>query len=159
MGRYRSEPLQFDIDGLYIILTDLGYETLYHWGLYLAQSPSHGLIFHMINGPRTGGEWEYQSKTSNNVPYSKSLLVAVKIAVIEPSLQHALVDALAEVSVESPTNCRVWIQRALHDLNQLGFVSFHERIQEIEEEASDLAFKNKTRKEQSVEKSRGSDTC
>lgn len=157
MVKRRAAPFVFDTNGLYIILTDMGIETLYHWGLYLAQSSRNGLIFHMINSPITGGKWEYQSKPNDGTPYSKTLLVAVKIAVIDVDLHQPLADTLAEVPVDPPINCRVWLHRALHEIHQRGFVQLNQPILDIENEASDLAFKNKTHNEQSVERSAGGD--
>lgn len=153
----RVGPFIFDANGLYIILTDMGNETLYHWGLYLAQSPEQGRIFHLINSPTTGGRWEYQSKPNHHTPYSKTLLVAVQLAVIEADLHQPLADALAEVSTDPPISCRVWLHRALHEIHQRGFVQFNGSIQDIENEASDLAFRNKTHHEQSVERSTAGD--
>lgn len=150
------KPLEFETDGLYIIVTDIGYEALYHWGLYLAQGRDHGQIFHMINGPRSGGQWEYQMKPSEHDPYVASLLVALKIGVIEPVLQQALADALAEVPVDAPVTCRVWLQRALDELHQRGFVWLHGGIAAIEQEAQDQAFQDRARRERSVEQSRWS---
>lgn len=145
--------LTFTTNGLYIILTDIGHETLYHWGLYLSQSPHDGIIFQLINGPHTDHKWRYQSKPNTGVPYSAQMLVAVKIGVIDEDLHDSLLTALAEVSTDEPVTCRVWLRRALEEVNERGIVMFNGRISEMEGEAADFAFRNRMKRAQSVEQS------
>lgn len=155
MEEVAAETIGFHTDGLYIFLTDLGHETLFHWGLYLAQGPDHGVIFQMINGPTADDKWEYQCKVSDDVPYSKTLLVAVKIGVIEQVLHQPLANVLAEVPVDPPVTCRVWLHRALHTLDDMGFVKLIHPAQDIEDVAADSAFRNRTKGQRSIEASEG----
>ncbi|RJE27459.1 hypothetical protein PHISCL_00193 [Aspergillus sclerotialis] len=145
---YSTNPttLTFTTNGLYIILTDMGHETLYHWGLYLSQSPHDG-------SPHTDHKWTYQSKPNTGVPYSAQMLVVVKIGVIDEDLHESLMTALAEVSTDEPVTCRVWLRRALDKVHERGIVIFTGRISEVEAEAADFAFRNRMNRRQSVESS------
>ncbi|RMD43095.1 hypothetical protein DV735_g2000, partial [Chaetothyriales sp. CBS 134920] len=155
-----SDPILFDTNGFYLLLTDIGAEMQFHWGLYLAKAPSHGITFHLINGPHTGNTWKYQSKTTHNVPSSVNLLVAIKIAVIDPALHTDLARKLAELPVTTssrygPITCRVWVKEALHELDDEGYIAIkpEHTVDDIELEAVQLAAGNKMAATRSVVKS------
>ncbi|KKZ64073.1 hypothetical protein EMCG_01569 [[Emmonsia] crescens] len=84
-----------------------------------------GVVYHLINPPGTT-LWEYESKTTANVIESRSLLVALQVAVMEPVLHESLGDRLAEVRTgysnrfHENMTCRVWVKEALSDLDGYG---------------------------------------
>ncbi|KAL5336017.1 hypothetical protein BJX70DRAFT_401076 [Aspergillus crustosus] len=115
-------PVTFETDGLYILLSDLGDERQFHWGFYLAKSPDHGQVMHFVNNTDTNHEWKFISRESVGVPKSLTLLVASKIAVMETALHEPLDEKLAQVSTTEPITCRVWLKRALELLDDEGFI-------------------------------------
>lgn len=104
-------------NGLYILVSDMGEKIYFHWGLYLAKQPGKGDVFHMINNKETGFKWQYQHKISEKVEKSFTLTVALKVAVMDPSLHQAIKERLRAVSTASPITCRLWLKRALTDLD------------------------------------------
>ena len=155
-----SDPLVFDANGLYILLTDIGAEIQFHWAFYLATSSSSGIIFQLINTPATGDTWQYQTKDSTDVPSSTNLLVAMKIANLEPLLHSALSDRLPQIPISrSPRygdiTCRVWLKETLHELDNEGYIQLIESVDYIEDEALMEAAENRPRDTRSVIKSSG----
>lgn len=154
-----SDSLSFDTNGLYLLLSDIGAERQFHWGFYLAKSPTHGVIFQVVKGTyTTGDKWEYKTKPSINVPNSVNLLVGVKIAVLEPILHNALATRLAEIPVQDSSRygaitCRVWIKEALQELDDEGYIKLKAKVNDIEEEAVDEAADNKQRERRTAFKS------
>ncbi|CEL08672.1 hypothetical protein ASPCAL11817 [Aspergillus calidoustus] len=118
-----SDKLYFDPNGLYILLTDMGAPDQFHWGFYLAESEDHGRVYHLINNKDTNYGWEYDSHWTDGVPKSKALLLAHKIAVMDPGLHKPMGALLEAVSADLPVTCRVWLKRALHDLDDAGFIA------------------------------------
>ncbi|KFY30936.1 hypothetical protein V493_01534 [Pseudogymnoascus sp. VKM F-4281 (FW-2241)] len=150
-----SNPITFDVNGLYNILLDIGSERHFHWGFYLATEPRSGIIYYVINGPQTGDQWQYQTKRSQNVPSSVTLLTGMKIAVIEPLLHEALTDRLAAVEVEDSSRyglitCRVWLKEALHILDDEGYIKLTAPVPLVEDEAIETAADNKPRGRRTV---------
>ncbi|KAL1873745.1 hypothetical protein Plec18167_006263 [Paecilomyces lecythidis] len=153
-----SGDINLDPNGLYILLSDIGAEFRFHWGLYLAKESAYGTIFHVINGPHTGNKWEYQTKSSNRIPYSLNLLLAIKIAVIDPVLHDALAERLAQVPVRDsgrygPVSCRVWLKEALEELDNEGYIALKAPVSQIEEDAINDAEDNRARRRRTVIKS------
>lgn len=135
-------PISFDINGLYILVSDLGSDIQFHWALYLVQSRGRGIMFYVINSIETGSQWQYQTKASTGTPNSLNLLVAVKIAVMDPALHSALADRLAAVSDTPPITCRLWLKRALLELDEEGYIQLTGRVDNIEQEALIEAAEN-----------------
>ncbi|OBT85247.1 hypothetical protein VE02_05179 [Pseudogymnoascus sp. 03VT05] len=136
-----SDPIVFDVNGLYIILSDIGNERQFYWGFYLATEPNSGIIYHVVNGPQTGYHWKYQTKKSHNVPSSVALLTGMKVAVIEPLVHEALGEKLATVPVEDSSRyglitCRIWLKEALHILDDEGFIKLIGTVSLIEDETA-----------------------
>lgn len=156
-----SSDLNFDADGFYILLFDLGDSYRFHWGLYLAKSPDEGIIFQVINEGNTT-TWIYDSKSINPVHHSQRLILALKVAVIEPILHDALGDRLAQIPIEysarfrEDITCRVWVKEALFALDEGGYLNLTTSVDAVENEARSLAIKNKYLNQQSVIKSAGS---
>ncbi|KAI9835338.1 MAG: hypothetical protein M1819_002482, partial [Sarea resinae] len=135
-----SNALTFEAGGLYILVSNIGAESYFHWGLYHALTPSDGLISHLINTPLTNHRWAYQSKHSSRVSHSLNLLVAVQVGVLEPVLWSALCDRLARISVSSSARhghmtCRVWVKRALEELDDEGYIVLARSVDVVEDEA------------------------
>ncbi|KAB8261402.1 hypothetical protein BDV32DRAFT_148667 [Aspergillus pseudonomiae] len=141
-----NNPIFFDTNGLYILVSDLGSDIQFHWALYLAQSQGQGIMFHVINSIETGNQWQYQTKPITGIPNSLNLLVSLKIAVMDPALHVALVDRLAAVPETPPITCRLWLKRALHELDEEGYIQLTGSIDDIEQEALTEAAENQPRR-------------
>ncbi|KAG2412883.1 hypothetical protein HFD88_010440 [Aspergillus terreus] len=152
----QRDPVSFDTNGLYILVSDIGAEAQFHWCFYLATSAKEGQIFHLINNEDTGHTWQYQTKPSEDVPLSITLLVGRKIAVMHPNLHGPLAERLAAVSTTPPVTCRLWLKRALSDLDDEGYIQLKESVDWIEEEAFIDALENKPRGRRTVQNSAGS---
>ncbi|KAF7588087.1 hypothetical protein BBP40_006186 [Aspergillus hancockii] len=146
-------PITFDTNGLYILLSDLyillsdlGSDIQFHWAFYLVRSPGHGVMFHMINNIETGNTWKYQSKSITGIPNTLNVLVAMKIAVIDPTLHAALAERLASVSDTAPVTCCLWLKRALQDLDDEGYIQLAGKVDDIEEDGLTEAAENQTTK-------------
>lgn len=93
---------------------------------------------------------------------SAKLLVATKVAAIDPVLRDALRSRLAEVPIEysarfrEDITCRVWLKEALFALDNEGYIKLIQSVDEIEQESKIVAMTNKHRHEKSVIKSKGS---
>lgn len=81
-----------------------------------------------------------------------NLLAALKIAVMDPILHDPLATRLPQVSQTPPVTCRVWLKRALEELDEEGYIELLGSVDRIEEQAADLAFKNKLLRRRSVGK-------
>ncbi|RDW84101.1 uncharacterized protein DSM5745_04427 [Aspergillus mulundensis] len=146
--------IDFDINGLYILLSDIGAEWQFHWGFYLATKPGEGRVYHLVNNIETNHKWEYRTRLSRGVPHSISLLVALKIAVMDPALHGALGDRLKAVSQTPPVTCRIWLKRALQDLDDEGYIKLKGGVDDIELEGESAAVENKHAKIRQVIASR-----
>ncbi|KAE8151742.1 hypothetical protein BDV25DRAFT_138563 [Aspergillus avenaceus] len=140
------DAIQFDPNGLYILISDIGSDIQFHWALYLAATSHHGMMFHMIWSIETGHKWQYQVKSIMGTPNSLNLLVALKIATMEPALHAALTDRLALIPHTAPITCRLWLKRALHDLDEEGYIQLTGKVDEIEQEALTEAAENQPRR-------------
>lgn len=159
-----SNPIAFEPGSLYILVSDIGDDLHFHWGLYLAKTASEGQIFHLIRGPHTDDAWTYQTKptTKDAIPHSVTLLVGVRIGFIEEILQERLEERLAQFYDEEVTNdssteendndmsCRLWVKAALYMLDQEGFITVTGTIEALEMEAWSEAIDNKPRDRRAV---------
>ncbi|KAL3496132.1 hypothetical protein BJX62DRAFT_232639 [Aspergillus germanicus] len=105
-------PIDFDVNGLYVLVSEIGEVHQFHWGFYLALSKQHGRVYHMVNNVDTNHMWQYKSKISYGVPESLILLLALKIGVMDPGLHAALEARLETVSADPPVTCPIWLLRA-----------------------------------------------
>ncbi|KAF2490045.1 hypothetical protein BU16DRAFT_169152 [Lophium mytilinum] len=101
-------------------------------------------------------------KNSTRVPNSLNLLVAIKIAVIEPVLQPSMTTVLAEVprvrsSKYGNITCRVWVKEALLKLDELGYIKLIKTVEWIEDDAILKAGGNRPRGVRTVISSSGSE--
>lgn len=150
-----SEPLQFEPNGLYLVLCDRNDDYTFHWGFYLASTAQSGVIHHLIN-QQPSGAWAYEAISSENTPYSERLLVGIKVAVMDPVLHDAMAERLTQVPVayssrfREDITCRVWIKEALFALDEEGFIKIVADITGIEREALSLAMFHKNRRTTAV---------
>jgi hypothetical protein len=172
-----TSTLTFESNGLYILLLDRGEDTFtFHWAFYLAKPKApnsggsggegDGIIFHVIN-PASSTEWIYESKTSKDdgdvlQGYSRRLILALKIAVMDPVLHEPLSDRLAQIPIDSYSTrfhenitCRVWVKEALFALDEEGFIKLTASVDAIEAEAMELALRNKARRVRTIAESSG----
>lgn len=140
-GEGRILPLE--VNGLYILLTDQGVADKWHWVLYLHRAMSRGWTLHCT---RPTGFWFFEQRTSETVIFSLSVVTAIKIAVMSPSMQEALRDRVAEVPLEDTQRfgtltCRTWLLRAVDELDSEGYISLKHgsRVEDVEHEAKDAA--------------------
>ncbi|KAK2762048.1 hypothetical protein FQN54_001054 [Arachnomyces sp. PD_36] len=153
-----STSLNFDPNGLYIVLSDIGAIDRFHWGLYLATSEDIGVIFHLTNPPNSS-EWIYETRTTSNMRQSVNLLVATKIAVIDPVLGGIMPDRLAQIPIQysarfrEDITCRVWLKEALFALDEEGFIKLTASVDDVENESKVAALTNKFQRTKGVIKS------
>ncbi|KAF7892246.1 uncharacterized protein EAF01_010326 [Botrytis porri] len=97
---------------LYIILADIGHESLFHWGYLLTSAPPPatrtpfltpvtGTIFHITN---MTGPWLYQSPTfplAHLLKFIPSLLFILKICPIDTILHPALSERLGILGLQA----------------------------------------------------------
>lgn len=138
-----TEALQFDENGLHILLSDIGCDRAFHWSFYLATAGSSGYVIHMTFNEEKN-TWVFEEIYSTNVATSDSLLAAVKIAAIEPDSQHHLISRLrsAKRNLQALT-CRTWLLNALGELDDEGYISLIESVRYIEAECIGAAVNNK----------------
>ena len=150
--------LQFETNGLYLLLSERGDAYTFHWGLYLAKSTTDGEIFHLIN-LQNSAAWKYEYKLSRTVASSNRLVLALKVAVMDPSLHDTLQSRLSQVPVQDSTRfneritCRVWVKEALFALDEEGYIKLTGTINQIEQEAKNKAMVNKAAEIKTVAKS------
>ncbi|TGO53507.1 hypothetical protein BCON_0122g00240 [Botryotinia convoluta] len=141
------QNLQFDVNGLYILLSNPMERFTYHWGLYLCTRPGAGRIYHVSNAET--GIWRILPIKDNY-----TLMYAMKIAVIDDYTQQALEDRISQVPVEDnqfgTLTCRTWVLEALWILNEEGHIKFTNEVRMIEEEALDRANENALREDVTV---------
>ncbi|KAI5787316.1 hypothetical protein EDC01DRAFT_661397 [Geopyxis carbonaria] len=147
--------LNFEPNSLYILLADRGADITFHWSFYLTVSSESGFFFHVLNSALNPNEWAYQTHamTSTNVP--STVLLAVKVAVVEPVLHDALSERLGTVPLtRSPrygdVTCRVWLKEALFVLDDEGYIKLTRDIELIENNAAFEAARNKVKRGRSV---------
>lgn len=153
-----SDPINLEPNGLYIVISNLGYDRLFHWGLYLATSRDEGLIYHLVGQVSIEETWYYRVKYCTGVPLDQELLLAFKIGVLDPVLHEPMAQRLLDVPQGYSTRfggrvtSRVWVKEALYLLDQEGYIKLTAEVDEIESEAVDLASWNQPRGTRSVER-------
>lgn len=140
-----NNPIAFDPNSLYILLSDLGAERQFHWEFYLAITETDGQQYHLVNNADTGNTWKYLSRSTRGIPKALTLLVAMKIAVMDPALHGPLGARLEDVSTAPPVTCRVWLKRALRDLDDEGFIQLTGQVADVELELETAAVENRAR--------------
>lgn len=155
------KSIDFDVNGLYIVLSNMDQAYLFHWGLFLAKTSKAGTNFHITNGLTTRYKWKYESKPNRNLNESRTLLFASKIAVLDPALHEPLAEQLAAVPIASSPrygsiSCRVWVKEALATLDDLGFIKLTEDLYIIETHLVDKAEEYRGMRNRDVEKNSGS---
>lgn len=150
--------LEFETNGLYLLLSQRGDTYTFHWGLYLAKTPKEGEIFHLIN-PKNSAAWRYEHKLSANLGSSNRLVLALKVAVMELALHDALRARLSQIPIQDSTRfreritCRVWIKEALFALDDEGYIKLTGTVDQIEQDAKNKAMANKSQGTKTVSKS------
>ncbi|KAL2833846.1 hypothetical protein BDW59DRAFT_64592 [Aspergillus cavernicola] len=146
-----DDPISFDINGLYILLSDLGSERQFHWAFYLAKDLNSGPMYHVVNNADTQHQWQYISRMMTGTPKDKTLLVALKIAMMDPVLHDALGARLDAVSITpAPVTCRIWLKRALEALDDEGYIQLIATVDDVELEAEMMAVENRARRLRTV---------
>ncbi|KAJ0414820.1 hypothetical protein BJY00DRAFT_294495 [Aspergillus carlsbadensis] len=107
----------------------------------------------MVNNADTNYKWQYKAKTSYGVPGSLLLIFALKIGVMDPGLHPPLEARLDPVSAEPPVTCRIWLLRALEDLDDEGYIKLIGTPLDIQAEAEETAMINKIANHRDAKKS------
>jgi hypothetical protein len=157
-----STQITFDINGLYILLSDRGDKTYtFHWCLYLHQTIDSGSLYHLIN-ESDSTSWRFDPQPITNIANDERLLGALKIGVLDPTLHQPLRDRLWEIPIAYSTRfhesitCRVWLKEALFALDDEGYIKLTESVDGIEAEARNMAMRNKSLGKKTVAQSVGS---
>ncbi|KAI2864958.1 hypothetical protein CBS147321_7116 [Aspergillus niger] len=137
---YHHMALQLEPNGLYLLLADRESSSTFHWGLYLAKSPTDGTIFNLINFPNPN-VYSYEVKSDQKVITSRRYLLALKVGDLHPALHGPLETRLSQIPIQYSTRfheamtCRVWVKEALFALDDEGYIKLVESINGIEAEA------------------------
>ncbi|KAJ5153682.1 uncharacterized protein N7500_009121 [Penicillium coprophilum] len=154
--------MTFEVNGLYILLSDRGDNSYtFHWRFYLHQSPISGSIYHLLNDidPTI---WRFEHLPNQDVDYDPSLLGALKIGELDPTLHAAFLERLQQIPIvdsirfRERVTCRVWLKEALFALDDEGYIILTRNVDDIEAEARNLALRNKSLGRRTVAKSSGS---
>ncbi|KAK2762101.1 hypothetical protein FQN54_001108 [Arachnomyces sp. PD_36] len=153
-----TDPLPLDENGLYILLFDHWNGRHFDWELYLATSTESGTIFQVVYpGPYPHCQsYIFDARSSTNERRSAALIVAVKVAVMEPILHEALHIRLARIPIGHSTRFRggsprrVWVMEALYALDDEGYIKLTNSIACVELEALTAALINKNYERRSV---------
>ncbi|KAJ5157345.1 uncharacterized protein N7482_008445 [Penicillium canariense] len=130
-----STQFTFEINGLYILLSDSGDKSYtFHWGLYLHQSTTSGYLYHLINEPNSTS-WRFDPRPSQNVINPNRLFNPI------PRKHHL---------------SSVWVKEALFELDDEGYIKLTQSVNEIEVEARNLAIRNKSQGKKTISRSAGS---
>lgn len=140
--------LKLEPDGLYILLSEQELPQHWHWGLYLHKTQTEGMAFH-ITRPSDLYPWKYEARKIQNIIFSVSITVALKIAVVSGDMHEVLQDRLAQVAIEEnerfgALTCRTWLLEAVAELDDEGYISIKPgaTIEQIETEAFGVAKQN-----------------
>jgi hypothetical protein len=126
--RSKSEiAAQYENYSLYVMLSSRGAAPGFHWGLFIPTATPTGDVWHATN--QSGG-WNVTPRSSNNVPFSMSLVLAYKLASLTPSTMEAckrILDAYPYRYSHSPNtgepfSCRVWVKDAVIELQKNGMI-------------------------------------
>ncbi|KAI2674446.1 hypothetical protein DTO012A7_6851 [Penicillium roqueforti] len=157
-----APQLPFEVDGLYILLSNRGDKSYtFHWSLYLHQSPKLGSVYHLLNDIDTS-TWRFEHLPNESVIYDQALLVALKIGVLNPILHMPFLDRLRQIPIVDSVRfreritCRVWLKEALFALDDEGYIMLTRSVDDIEAEARNLALQNKSLGRRTIVKSGGS---
>lgn len=118
------EVLPWELDSLYILLFDRGWVGTFHWTLYLHTAESNGRMYHAIEH----GKWRLMVDDISGVTAIASLLAAIKVADIKPDFADMLDEGLRQVPLsDEPLSgeqftCRVWVKRALEQIEQMALM-------------------------------------
>ncbi|KAJ5371662.1 hypothetical protein N7517_003668 [Penicillium concentricum] len=157
-----APQLTFEINGLYILLSDRGDKSYtFHWRFYLHQGATSGSICHLLNDidPTI---WRFEYLPDQTVIYDPSLLGALKIGVLEPTLHAAFFERLQQIPIVDSVRfreritCRVWLKEALFALDDEGYIILTRSVDDIEAEARNRALQNKSLGRRTVVTSSGS---
>lgn len=134
--------------GIYVMLSSRGALPGFHWGIFIPTASPKGHVWHATN--REGG-WKLEHKTSPNVPFSMSLVLAYKIGSTSPSSWQTCQDILEGVDGSgrpSPytgeeSSCDVWVKDAIRSLHDNGIIVLSESVDSLEEKMINLASPHK----------------
>ncbi|PGH20441.1 hypothetical protein AJ80_03587 [Polytolypa hystricis UAMH7299] len=123
----RPETVPWELNCLYILLSDRGWVGTFHWALYLHQADLTGRLYHVVN--RDDGIWKLEVMECANKIRAADLMAAVRIGVILPEFFDMFDKGLSQATIrphsprsEEPFSCRTWAMDALIELEQIGLI-------------------------------------
>ncbi|EGX94378.1 hypothetical protein CCM_02649 [Cordyceps militaris CM01] len=152
MAETTTRRINFDIDSLYVILSEQSQPNSWHWGIYLHVDEAGGWIFHIRNSAHE--PWYFEHKRSETIMTSKTIMVALRVAIIRPKDMHGALQSFigttqSRIGMADPNQfgrltCRTWVMQALYQLDQSGYISIMPgyTVQDIEFEADRSAELN-----------------
>ncbi|KAI1977181.1 hypothetical protein LOZ53_001725 [Ophidiomyces ophidiicola] len=142
-----TQTLSLDVNGFYLVLSDCDRVYKFHWGLYLAKALQYGVVYHIISD--SNGKLILETGPVENPFTFSHIILAIKLADMDPALHEALADRLAEVPVAYSTRfrenitCRVWVKEALFLLDDQGYIKLIREVIALEREAIGAAIVQK----------------
>ncbi|KAJ5593649.1 hypothetical protein N7537_010553, partial [Penicillium hordei] len=130
----------YEINGLYILLCS---------------------IYHLLNDIDST-IWCFEHLSKQTFVYDPLLLRALKIGVLDPVLHAYFLERLRQIPIfdsvrfRERITCRVWLKGALFALDDEGYIMLTSSVYDIEAEARNLTFRNKSLGRRTVERNCGS---
>lgn len=93
----------FETNGLYLLLSDRGDVYTFHWALFLATTRKAGEMFHLVNADSNADSattWRFEHEFSSTTASLGSVILALKVAVMDPVLHGPLRDRLAQIPIQ-----------------------------------------------------------
>lgn len=143
---------QYENYAIYVLLSSRGAQPGFHWGIFMPTASPDGHVWHATN--REGG-WKLEHKTSANIPFSMSLVLAYKIGTVNQSAQKNCLDILNRVdasglssrSTGEEFSCRVWVKDAIITLHNNHIIVLNETVDAIEAKLTSRANAHKSKVE------------
>ncbi|OAX78271.1 hypothetical protein ACJ72_07422 [Emergomyces africanus] len=111
-----------EANGIYLILSVAAVE--YHWGIYVAENATKGVIHHANNAQ---GGWSYERKLTQTLVLSKMLALALKIGTIPLPQGHTQIDPILGnpnmISQDPGFRCKAWALDGVARLHTRGVVN------------------------------------
>ncbi|KAL4914891.1 hypothetical protein BDW62DRAFT_189507 [Aspergillus aurantiobrunneus] len=149
--------VRFDLNSLYLVLTDRGSASSFHWSFYLRTAATSGEMLHLVN--RSGmTEWEFEclARLPEDVATANELLLVLKLGDLDPVLHGAFKERLGQIPIQysarfrESISCRVWMKEALFALDDEGFITLAQSVEKVEADAKLVAMLNRAQGRKSI---------
>src|SRR5204862_3547820 len=92
------ETIPWELNSLYILLSDRGWPGTFHWALFLHDTDRGGSVYRAVSGAK--GVWRLEVENSPNAMDSRDLMAALKIGVIKPEFFKMFDQGLPELPIK-----------------------------------------------------------